>query len=167
MYTHDYDAIEPPADISPLNFLVKLYRAADKYYIYQFIPQLQWEFYRAITCEDWPNDQLFSAIIEVYMSTRDEDRALRDSVIQACTCDIDVLQGNAKFREILKTFPAFAVELLSALTEEITLLRSQPSDDEENTEESSDREKHQKAVLRMTAPPLVSWNGNHREEGTG
>lgn len=119
MYTFYYDV---PENASAMVFEAQIYSAADLYEIKALKYDASHRFRSAIQ-EGWSTDSFGLAIMEVYQSTPDEDRCLREQVVEISNRHIVQLMGNCYFNDALRILPAFSVDLLSGLSEEVSWQR--------------------------------------------
>ncbi|RYP78958.1 hypothetical protein DL770_006798 [Monosporascus sp. CRB-9-2] len=113
MYHFDYNNIH---GASTMVFNAQVYSLADKYIIPTLKDQAREKFRTAIST-GWAMDDFPLAIAEVYNSTPESDRGLRDPTVEIARTNINKLRGNELFRDALKEIPTFAAEMVISVSE--------------------------------------------------
>ncbi|OCL09392.1 POZ domain-containing protein [Glonium stellatum] len=108
-YRFDYQATS-----SPMIFNAKVYSIADKYDIPTLKSHALGKFRKSVeTC--WGMDDFPLAIREVYSSTLDNDRGLRDLVVKAACEHADALSKEPEFRTALEEASSFAADVVLSM----------------------------------------------------
>ncbi|KAH6870900.1 BTB/POZ protein [Thelonectria olida] len=108
MYSFDYSNIH---GASTMIFNAQVYSVAEKYIIPALKKHAEEKFESAIN-SSWMMDDFPLAIAEVYNSTPEEDRGLRDLVVQTCYSNIDQLLKKDSFCKVLREISGFAADLV-------------------------------------------------------
>ncbi|KAK3356342.1 BTB/POZ protein [Lasiosphaeria hispida] len=108
MYYFDYNNTQV---ISSMVFNAQVYSLADKYVI-PTLKNLAKEKFQAAIKTGWGMDDFPTAVAEVYNSTPEGDRGLRDLVLEISGTNIKTLVQNGGFRNILRETPAFATDII-------------------------------------------------------
>ncbi|RYP71327.1 hypothetical protein DL771_004904 [Monosporascus sp. 5C6A] len=108
MYHFDYNNVH---GASTMIFNAQVYSLADKYIIPSLKSQAREKFETAIST-GWAMDDFPLAIAEVYNSTPDSDRGLRDLTVKIARTNINALLKTELFRDVLGEIPAFAAEMV-------------------------------------------------------
>ena len=112
MYHFDYSNIH---GASTMVFNAQVYGLADKY----AIPALKshaCETFRAAIVSGWATEDIPSAVAEVYNSTPESDRGLRDQIVEVANANIGKLLETWSFRDMLKETPCFALDMAVSLS---------------------------------------------------
>ncbi|RYP48289.1 hypothetical protein DL768_005799 [Monosporascus sp. mg162] len=112
MYHFDYNNIH---GASTMIFNAQVYSLADKYIIPTLKAQAKEKFKTAIST-GWAMDDFPLAIAEVYNSTPESDRDLRDLTVEIARTNINPLRENELFRDALRDIPAFAAEMVISIS---------------------------------------------------
>jgi speckle-type POZ protein len=111
----DYDVVN---GMSSMFFHAQVYGLADKYIIPSLKNCSMSKFGMAIS-SGWQLDDFPSAIVEVYDSTPDTDRGLRDVIVEVATQNVKKLIKNSLFDDALREKPTFAADMVKALSSEV------------------------------------------------
>ena len=99
---------------TPVIFQVKMYAMGDLYDITSLKEYARGEFSKALY-KGWRTDELVPAITEIYASTPESDRGLRDIVAGKCARNMKVLAGQSSFAATLRETTGFAADLSLAM----------------------------------------------------
>ncbi|KAI1263793.1 BTB/POZ protein [Xylariaceae sp. FL1019] len=115
MYHFDY---KPPENAYATVFHAKVYSLADRYQMPQLKQHSKKKFDSAMK-KFWLHQQagpisseLFLALDEIYTSTPDNDRGLRDIITRHCHNNKKLLETDTSFHMILREVPALAVDMI-------------------------------------------------------
>ncbi|KAK0631481.1 hypothetical protein B0T14DRAFT_532219 [Immersiella caudata] len=109
LYHFDYSNTQ---GISSMVFNAQMYSLADRYMIAALKHIAKEKFETAIKT-GWAMDDFLLAITDVYESTPEDDRGLRDLVLDVSHTNLGKLLENARFQELLRDTPRFAAEMVS------------------------------------------------------
>ncbi|KAI0182846.1 BTB/POZ protein [Xylaria flabelliformis] len=113
MYHFEYNY---PDGVSTLLFDAKMYSIADRYIIPSLKDYVQAKveaaFYLSPDPAVFPTNQLLTFSSEVYSSTPESDRGLRDVVTEVFHKNLNKLESSATFRTTLHEIPGLAVDLI-------------------------------------------------------
>lgn len=111
LYTWDYDAGGTLNHVSsPMVFNVKVYSIADKYEVFELKSKAKAKFKKSVeTC--WDMDDFPDAIVEVYKSTLNSDRGLREIVVDVACEHISELLYKPGFIQVLDDTVGFGSDL--------------------------------------------------------
>ncbi|TRX89369.1 hypothetical protein FHL15_009806 [Xylaria flabelliformis] len=113
MYHFDYNC---PEGVSTLLFDVKVYSIADRYIIPSLkdyaLAKVENAFDLSPDPAIFPTNLLLTVSSEVYSSTPESDRGLRDVVAEAFHKNLNRLENSATFRTTLHEIPGLAVDLI-------------------------------------------------------
>lgn len=113
IYGYVYDTTGD-GSCSPMRFNIKVYQIADKYGIPKLKYQAQKSFEKILqTC--WSMDDFPLAIEEVYDTTPEGDRGLRDPIVDIAREHIHDLIESDSFSRVFKECTGFAENLARAL----------------------------------------------------
>ncbi|RYP39208.1 hypothetical protein DL767_002316 [Monosporascus sp. MG133] len=113
MYHFDYNNTH---GASTMIFNAQVYSVADKYIIPALKAEAREKFGTAIST-GWAMDDFPSAIAEVYNSTPESDRGLRDLTVEIARTNINPLRENELFRDVLREIPSFAAEMVISISD--------------------------------------------------
>jgi hypothetical protein len=108
MYHFDYNNVH---GASTMVFHAEVYSIADRYMVPALKRYAKDKFNSAISC-GWSMDDFPLAIAEAYSSTPEEDRGLRDLVVETCHQNLKQLSKNQPFRETLQATVGLAADLV-------------------------------------------------------
>jgi hypothetical protein len=108
MYYFDYDTYDGR---SSMIFNAEVYSIADRYTIPALKEHAKEKFQKA-TSVGWAMDDFPLTVAEVYSSTPETDRGLRDLVVQLCQEHLGHLRNNRQFQDVLKRTKDFAADLV-------------------------------------------------------
>lgn len=114
MYHFDYSNTERN---STMVFHAQMYSLAEKYMMHS-LKQLSMEKFRVAIETGWTMDDFPLAVAEAYNSTPEDDRGLRDLVVEVCTNGTNSkrLLQNAQFLDTLKETSGFAADMVVSLS---------------------------------------------------
>ena len=95
-------------------FEAQVYSAADKY----MMPALKEhasEKFGAAVAAGWSMNEFPLAVTEVYRSTPEADRELRDQIIDVAVENVQQLTGDDQFMEMMREVPGFTIDLICAM----------------------------------------------------
>ncbi|OXV11874.1 hypothetical protein Egran_00364 [Elaphomyces granulatus] len=117
MYGFDYDSSGSSLGrISPMLFNAMVYKVADKYGVPALKHLAQQKFDSAVTA-CWNMDDFPHVIAEVYTTTVESDKGLRDRVVSVSYNNIQSLFLKEDFIRVLNDTPSFAADVLQLLVE--------------------------------------------------
>lgn len=108
-------------DISPMILLTRIYAVAEQYQIPDLKEGTKEKFHRDIH-ECWNKDDFSQIIAEVYTTTYDDVRDLRDEVIKVSWQHIGALLKKDEFQSVLGSYVDFAADLVRVLGEQASLV---------------------------------------------
>jgi hypothetical protein len=112
MYYFDYNNIH---GVSTMIFNAQVYSPADKYVIPALKGLAEEKFRTAVTI-GWAMDDFPLAVAEVYSSTPEDDRGLRDLAVEVARTNIKSLVQDEQFRSLLKESPCFAADVVISMS---------------------------------------------------
>ncbi|KAI8633609.1 BTB/POZ protein [Xylariaceae sp. FL1651] len=115
MYHFEYSNVY---GASTMVFNAQVYSIADRYIVPALKKYAKEKFSSAIRC-GWSMDDFPLAIAEAYSSTPEEDRGLRDLVVETCNKNLNQLSKNQAFREALQATVGFAADLVLFKTDSV------------------------------------------------
>ena len=102
----------------PLLFHARVYALADMYAI-QPLKSFAREKFKTTLQIAWKTNDFYPAIFQVYTSTPEEDRGLRDLIVEISSRNIDALLQKDAFRPAFREILRFAADVTEALVREI------------------------------------------------
>ncbi|KAJ2896216.1 hypothetical protein MKZ38_005745 [Zalerion maritima] len=136
---------------TPMVFHAEMYAIAELYDIKALKDYARTKFRVAVNHDPhWPTDNFSLAIAEVYTSTHESDRELRDFVVDVARKEIDHLGPLESFQQALNETPGFAAdmcrslsEMLKAQTEQLAALTAKTESLTEKLHEAEDALSHE------------------------
>ncbi|KKY23254.1 putative btb poz-like protein [Diplodia seriata] len=116
LYTYDYKVVLSGEDRGPvpeLRFHVKIYATADRYDVPKLKNLARTKFSQTLENARIHDvqDGLYKVLKDVYTTTPDTDRGLRDLVLQYCASHNEMVLGKRKFVKTADRLPGFWKEL--------------------------------------------------------
>jgi hypothetical protein len=115
-FLYHFDPYTTPVEVSPTLFNVMLYDTGDKYMI-PTLRSLAEEQFAALVAITWKDDDFPAVISEVYESTREIDRSLRELVLSTVHLHLDALTMKPGFRDIVREIGQFSEDLILRLSD--------------------------------------------------
>jgi hypothetical protein len=105
----------------PLLLHAQMYAMGEKYQIIG-LKSLAKSKFEVVTKENWHDDMFSSTVDQIYKSTPNSDRGLRDIMVDLACQHIASLELRQDFQEMLESLPLFTLDLLRKLIlEKVTI----------------------------------------------
>ncbi|EEP81658.1 predicted protein [Uncinocarpus reesii 1704] len=124
MYNRNYDSSGgPQCRVSPLFLNAQVYSLAERLGIPCLMEKAK-EIFKDIASTCWDMDDFPPVILEVYTTTPETDRGLRDLIVRTCIANLESLLKKGEFLSVLESCAPFSADIARTLAKISTVQRN-------------------------------------------